>query len=669
MLILGVNGGLDPVHEAHYAFDDNYVHDSAAVLLKDGEIVAGIEQERLDRIKHSNKFYTMSLRFCLDQAGVTLADIDCIAVYFTRPFFDRSLKYLHLVRPDTELLDTLTIYRRLFERELGEWPGAEKFRFVNHHLAHAMSAYAVSGFDESLVLAIDGAGEDISTLIGHAHGRQLDVLQTKPVPDSLGFFYLEVIRFLGYAVYDEYKVMGLAPYGDPAVHRERFKTFYTLLPEGDYHIHKERIFSLYDVLDPRERGAPFEQAHKDIAAALQEALETIVLHMLAHYRQAAGRDRLCLAGGVAQNSTMNGVILRSGLFRDVFVSPAAADAGCSFGAAFAVALELEPALRTRQPSPLEHVYWGRDIGDDASIRATLEAWKDFLRFERLSDTPAEVAQRLADGAVIGWVQGRSEFGPRALGNRSILADPRPAEHKEIINAMIKKREGYRPFAPSVLEERVDDFFEVPGPQKRFPFMSFVLPVREEWRQSLGAITHVDGSSRLQTVSRVCNPKYWELIAAFERLTGIPILLNTSFNNNAEPIVDSVEDAIVCFLTSGLHYLVAGDYFVAKREGSQERWLDLVATLPTAARLLQEDHYADASARRVDYTVLWNYKASRRQPLSEAAYRLLKTADGRLSVREAGAASGIDPTTLDALLDELLELWSQRFVILTPSPRR
>lgn len=663
MLILGVNGGLDPVYEAHYAFDENYVHDSAAVLLKDGVVVAGIEQERLDRIKHSNKSFAMSLQFCLRQAGVTLADIDAIAVYFSRPFFDQSLKFLHLIRPETgELLDTLEIYRRLFERELGYWPGPDKFKFINHHIAHAMSAYGVSGFADSLILAIDGAGEDISTLIAQVRDGRLEVLKTKPVPDSLGFFYLEVIRFLGYSIYDEYKVMGLAPYGDPGRYRKLFQGFYSLLPEGDYTIHRERVFELYTVLNPRRRGEPFQQVHMDIAAALQESLETLVLHSLAHYRQATGQEHLCLAGGVAQNSTLNGRILGSGLFRDVFVSPAAADAGCSFGAAYAAAWELDGRLPGQR---LEHVYWGTDIGPDAALQATLETWREWVDFQRLTDTPAQVAGLLSEGAVLGWVQGRSEFGPRALGNRSILADPRPAENKDLINAMIKKREGYRPFAPAVLEERVEEFFVIPGEQKRFPFMSFVLPVREEWRSRLGAITHVDGSARLQTVSRASNPKFWALIAAFGRLTGIPILLNTSYNNNVEPIVDSLEDALVCFLTSGLHYLVAGDFLVTKKTVDPGRLLNLIPALPQAIRLVQEDRYQGPDQRTVDYALIWNYKASRRRALSRQAYELLKRADGKTDLKTLTAALGYSDARTRPVLDECYGLWSDRFIIFRP----
>src|SRR5262249_1296171 len=283
-------------------------------------------------------------------------------------------------------------------------------------------------------------------------------------------------------------------------------------------------------------------------ASLQETLEDIAFHTIRYYRQVTGQKRLCLAGGVAHNCTLNGKLLYSGLFDDVFIQPAAHDAGCALGSAMHAYLQAKGSLSRPR---LDHVFWGSDAGADDEIESTLSRWTELVEFEKVDNVAERAAQLLAGGSVIGWVQGRSEFGPRALGNRSILADPRPAENKRVINAMVKKREGYRPFAPSVPEEDAADIF-VPPPMKTAPFMIFVVDVREHQRALLGAVTHVNGSARVQTVSRSTNARYHRLLAEFKALTGVPVLLNTSFNNNAEPIVDSVEDAVVCYLTTGLH---------------------------------------------------------------------------------------------------------------------
>jgi carbamoyltransferase len=661
MLILGVNGGLDPVHESRYALSSDYVHDAAAVLLDDGRVVAGIEQERIDRIKHSNKNCLQSVRACLACHSVGLDDVDHIAIYVSEAFFDASLRDLHLNRPELGPTPTTrALYQRLFEQEFGVNMPAERFCFVNHHLCHAFSAYGASGFDEALVLAADGAGEDVSTMVFDARGRAMEVLRVKPMSDSLGFFYLDVIRFLGYRIYDEYKVMALASYGDPSVHRERFRKFFSLGDEGDYTLYRERVMSLYDVTAPRQRGEPFVQVHYDIAAAVQEAVEIIVLHVLKHYRESTGHRRLCIAGGVGQNSSMNGRIVASGLFSDVYVPPAAADSGCALGAALAVANEVEPE---RPLQRIEHAFWGTELGDDRAVERELGAWSTFVSHRRMTSTFEEVAALVAGGAVIGWVQGRSEFGPRALGSRSIIADPRPASHKHLINAMVKKREGYRPFAPSVLEERVADYFVLPNGQLSYPFMSFVLEVRPEVREHLGAITHVDGTARLQTVCRATNPRYWSLIAAFEALTGVPIVLNTSFNNHVEPIVDSLTDAIVCFLTTGLDYLVAGDYLVEKRKWTASDLAQLVPSIPRAARLTEERLAAADARLEPHYSLSWNYAPDKRRTISRATHEFLCEADGRTPgdaiVRGASAA-------VDSICEELLELWGERFVVLSPA---
>lgn len=661
MLILGLNGGFDPAWDNEFELSRDYVHDAAAVLLRDGQVVAAVEEERLNRIKHCNKTFFASLTFCLADQGLDLDDIDAFAIYVSEDFMANSLRYLHLHKPHLNVLQTSReFYTRLFLRELGRAPAPEKFHFVNHHHTHAMSAYAASGFGDSLVLAIDGAGEDISTLVAQVKDGNFEVLASKGVADSLGFFYLEVIRFLGYKIYDEYKVMGLAPYGDPSRFRDLMKTFYTLLPNGDYRIEKHNIMGLYQVLQPRKRGEDFNQTHKDIAAALQEGLEEIVFHVLTHWRAATGLDHLAMAGGVAQNSSMNGKLQRQGLFRHIYVPPSAADSGCALGAALSVARDLDPAWQDRR---IEHCYWGPAIGDADSIQAELDRWSPFLSFRALTDRAAEVAALLAEGKVVGWVQGRSEFGPRSLGNRSILADPRRGSHRDTINAMIKKREAYRPFAPSVLAEKVGEIFQLPEGETFFPFMSSVMPVQEAWRDKLPAITHADGTARLQTVTRDHNPAYWNLISAFEKIAGVPVLLNTSFNNNAEPIVQTVEDAIVCFLTSGLDHLVAGDFIATKKAVPSAAILTLCASLPVAAQLVRTRRHTGPAQEESRHELMWNYDSDRRMTISAELYALLHDCDGSRPLAQSAAVRHIAVT--EQLLSEIKAVWSERMVVLRP----
>ena len=347
MLGIGLSGGFDPVHESQFGFTDYLLHDASVVLVEDGNVIAGIEQERLDRIKHSNKIWSHALRFCLEKAGYQLQDLDFIAIYVSETFLNQSLMYMYLNRHDLgDFCDARTMYQRLFQREFQVEIAREKFHFVHHHIAHATCSYYLSGYHASqngdaLILSIDGAGDNVSTMILEAKSGQINVLKDYPVAQSLGFYYTDVIKFLGYGMFDEYKVMGLAPYGDSNRFQEVFNSFYSLLPGGGYEIHQNNIYALYQFLTPRQRKTSFEQIHKDIAAALQQSLETIVFHILSHYQATTGQRRLCLSGGVAQNSSMNGKIASSGLFDQVFAPAFAGDSGCSYGAVMCASNELE----------------------------------------------------------------------------------------------------------------------------------------------------------------------------------------------------------------------------------------------------------------------------------------------------------------------------------------
>jgi len=670
MLILGVQGG------SKFADEDDpenfSLHDSAAVLLRDGEVVAAIEEERISRIKHSNCFPVHAIRYCLEAGNCTLREVDIIATNNAPLYAELAAKTAVLEDPACITApDGRVHFAAPFHRAFGV-DIREKIHFCSHHFAHAWSTFALSGFDQSLVLSIDGDGDNSSGMVLLGEGLHLKKLQEYKVPQSLGRLYQTLIKLLGYGRFDEYKVMGLAPYGNPMVFRNLFEQCYSLLPNGNYSLEPAvSWFTLFDkaglIAQARRKGAPFLQVHKDFAAALQEAVEKITLHVLSFYQAKTRQTRLCLAGGVAHNCTLNGKILYSGLFKEVFVQPAAHDAGGALGAALGAWHERG---RPTKLEKLTQVYWGTHIGNDETIRQTLKRWSGFLSFTSEPDIAATTASLLAEGAVIGWVQGRSEFGPRALGNRSILADPRPSENKLRINEMIKKREQYRPFAPSVLEEKVSDFFKAGEKQTEFPFMIFVLEVQEHVRELLGAITHVDGTARVQSVSKATNPEYWNLISEFEKLTGIPILLNTSFNNNAEPIVDSVDDAIVCFLTTGLNYLVAGNYLVKKKTPNEihQAMLGIVPQLPPSRKLVKRSKTDWRSQIAEPFCALESTKSrhfgATSCRISLEMFNVLQSADGSKNFKTLIEQHGASKCAGE-LVAELLDLWTQRLISVSP----
>lgn len=683
MILLGINGGLDFPYENEFNFQSVDLHDAAAALIVDGKVVSAIEEERLNRIKHSNKtslFY--AAKFVLEDYGITLQEVDKVCYYMTEETCNAMLKVIHrrdFVPVKTRIARKIS---RVFAYDFDE----NRLSFVHHHLAHAMSTYAMSGFKETLILSIDGSGDNISVMVLKAEKGNMEVLDTMTRKDSLGRFYTGLIGYLGFNYFDEYKVMGLAPYGNPGTYRKIFASFYKLLPNGRFRINSE-LFNLLNHLEgiPRKKNEPFTQVYKDIAAALQEALETLVFHILTYYTKKYNHKKLCLAGGVAQNCTLNGKILYSGMFADVFVQPASYDAGTAIGAALYMYYNdprNKPVFNTN--TRLEHVYWGTDIGTNDEILEKLTTWETFAEYRKVDHIAQKTARLLAEGGVIGWVQGRSEFGPRALGNRSILADPGPPENKDIINAMVKKREAFRPFAPSVLEEYVEEYYEVPWQYKKFPFMNFVLKVKPAKQEILGAVTHVDGTARIQTVSRETNPKYWELIDEFRKITGIPVLLNTSFNNNVEPIVNTFADTMACYLTTKINYLVVGDYLIKKKEIDPLAYLEMVPSFPLHIvlnhnkRLVSSDEYEEV------YEVRDNFLTSNKSVREDTflfpdftfgvvkarvpgeLYYLLLQVDGRRSFKELMDDRDYrDEEKQRNIMDEILKMWGLRLIKMTP----
>lgn len=669
MLILGLSGGQALPQEVSPVLP-TWQHDTAAVLIEDGRVVAAIEEERLNRIKHTNRAPLYATRFCLRQHGITGQDLDHVAFYWDDAALDRIIKRNVLRQPQRPMRgNARDELRDLCATHLAITLPPDRFHFVRHHLAHAVSAFAQSDFERSLIVTLDGEGDRESGLVAIGdRATGIAITQSFAIRDSLGYFYQETIGFLGYTLFDEYKVMGLAPYGDPARYRSAFDALYTLLPAGGWQLHRDQLVSLYDVITPRRKGQEITQAHMDFAAGLQAALERIVFHLLTYQQHQTGERNLCLAGGVAHNCTVNGKVLASGLFERVFIQPAAHDAGAALGAALHVYQEQSRTCPRRCTQSLAHLYWGRDINVDGEIASTLTRWRECITVERVDDICRAAASLMADGHVIGWAQGRSEFGPRALGNRSIVADPRPAANKARINAMVKKREAFRPFAPAVLVEAVHEYFDLPPGVTELPYMIAVVNVREDKRPLLGAVTHVDGSARVQTVSRHSNAPFWHLIKAFQDITGVPVVLNTSFNNNAEPIVESAEDALVCFLTTGLEYLAIGDWLVRKGTMDGSSCQTLVLSIPPHYRLTHTRLLDDTGAPRSVYHLMASYDAEQTLAISPATYEVLLTADGQTTVANLCAAAGYDHEQTTGVLTQLYELWQMRAVSLTPHRR-
>ncbi|HWO60397.1 MAG TPA: carbamoyltransferase C-terminal domain-containing protein [Umezawaea sp.] len=663
MLVLGLTGHFSP-EDVELAPDlgYGYAHDAAACLIRDGELVAAVEEERLNRVKKTTKFPINAIRACLATAGVEPSQVDAVGHYVAEDFTDLALGTVYTLNPWLPLRTSRELITGYLSGQLGIEVPPDRLVYSEHHFCHAMSSFISSGMGEALVVVMDFRGEAHSTTIFHGHDEQLERLATYNLDQSLGKFYENNIKLLGYKLGDEYKVMGLAPYGDPGTYRDLFGSMYTLRDNGDFDLHTDPTVFLRNGFAPRREGEVFTRQHRDFATGLQRALEELATHVINHWADHTGLTNLCFVGGVAHNSSLNGLLLRSGKFREIFVHPVSHDAGAAEGAALGAALRLRPSRRFGR-SRLRSASLGPPLGTAGEIEDQLAAWHGLIEYSRPADIVAESARLLADGAVLGWAQGRSEYGPRALGNRSILADPRPAGNKERINSMVKKREAYRPFAPVVTREAAAEYFDLPPRTKaNHEFMSFVVDVREDRRSELGAVTHIDGSARLQVIDRETNPRYHRLVRTFGELTGTPVLLNTSFNNNAEPIVQDVRDAVTCFLTTELDFLVVEDHLVRRRPGRALAIDDLVPEFRPVARLVKRIRTTPARKRDVVHEILLDVPFGARTEISADTFAMLEAADGVRTLASLGeVVGGLD----DDSRRELRGLWQGRFLVLRP----
>jgi carbamoyltransferase len=592
-----------------------YYHDSAAALLVDGNIVAAAQEERFSRKKHDSSFPIHACRYVLREAGIEYKDIAAVSFY-DKPFlkFERLLETYHAFAPAgfVSFLSAMPVWikEKLFMKkmltqqlsELGE--GSVPIYYPEHHLSHAASAFFPSPFVEAAIVTVDGVGEWATTTIGRGRGNQVEILKELQFPHSVGLLYSAFTYYTGFTVNSgEYKLMGLAPYGNPESQQtEEFKKkikaeLVDIRKDGSVLLNMEYFeyaTGLKMVKEDRWEklfGAPrrkaeseISQVYMDMALAIQQVTEEIVLRLSCSARQLTGCKNLVLAGGVALNCVANGKILKAGIFDDIWIQPAAGDAGGALGAAYAV-WHIHGGNQRHlngRADAMEGSYLGPEFSDKEIHRTLRNHDAKMHYYDDFHTLAGVVAQKIADGNVIGWFQGRMEFGPRALGNRSIIGDARNPEMQKRMNLKIKYREGFRPFAPSVLEEDIGEYFELDRPS---PYMLLVTPIREEMqiplpdgyrdkslydrlyflRSDLPAITHIDYSARIQSVSRDTNPRYWELIREFKKLTGYGVIINTSFNVRGEPIVATPTDAYRCFMRTEMDYLVLGNYLLDKKE--------------------------------------------------------------------------------------------------------
>ena len=575
--------------ETKYILGINAYHgDSSACLIKDGKLIAALEEERIRRIKHWAGFPSESIKFCLNFAGIGIKDINYIAIG-RKPKAHTLEKFFFVLknRPDFSfLIDRIKNRQRvknikqefieIFDLKPEELKA--KFYEVEHHSAHLASAFFVSPFDKAAVLSVDGMGDFVSTMWGIGSGNNIKTIGYITYPHSLGFFYTAITQYLGFWKWgDEYKVMGLSAFGKP-VYLDKMRQMVKIKKNGyfelnlDYFIHhkkgskmasweggepltgqlfSEKLIEEFGVI--RGKDDPITEHHRNIAASTQALYEEVFFYILKNLYQQTKCDVLCFAGGTAQNSLANGKIFKNSNFKEIYIPPAGYDAGIAVGAAFYVYNQI---LNQPRGFIMDSAYWGPEYGDK-EIKDILN--KNNLEYKYLNDDNLikTTAEFLANGKIIGWFQDRTEWGPRSLGNRSILANPCIPEMKDILNLKIKKRESFRPFAPSILEEAVGDYFESNYP---VPFMEKVYFIKPEKRKEIPAVVHIDGTGRLQSVSLKTNPKYWKLIKEFGNFTGTPILINTSFNEN-EPIVNHPQEAVDCFLRTKMDVLVIGNYLI------------------------------------------------------------------------------------------------------------
>jgi carbamoyltransferase len=560
-----------------------YYHDSAACIIKDGELIAAAEEERFNRKKHYSDFPHMAVEYCLEEAGIKAEDVKYY-VYYEKPFvkFNRILETIisqwPLAYNSFRLAVPLWLKGRLnMKKHLSKALKVpqDKIYFSDHHLSHSASAFFLSPFKNAAILTEDGVGEWDTTTYGFGKDNTLKIEKHIRFPHSIGLLYSALTAYLGFRVNDaEWKVMGLAPYGEPK-YADRFTDLIDIKDDGSFRLNMKYFSYIYSSKytinrkfcklmgrPSRKKEEEIDQFYTDIASSGQKVVEDLIVKIAGHLHKIYKTDNLVIAGGVGLNSVANWRIMQKTGFKNIFIQPAAGDSGGAVGAAFAF---YHMALSKPRKYEMTHALLGPSF-TDKQIKETLDSYNaNYKEFQNEKELIEETAKLLAKDKVVGWFQGRMEFGPRALGSRSILANPQNPKMKEILNSKVKYREKFRPFAPSVLREKASKYFEI---DIDAPYMLLIPPVRKEMQKKLPAITHVDGSARLQTVDKKTNPKYHALLSEFEKKAGVPVVLNTSFNVRGEPIVCTPEDAYSCYMRTGIDALVAGNYILTEKDPEQ-----------------------------------------------------------------------------------------------------
>jgi len=552
-----------------------FYHDSAACLIKDGVIVAAAQEERFNRIKNSCEFPISAINFCIQKADITFNDIDYVGFY-EKPFFkfyrvlsnhlkDWPFSFSNFLDTIPKWLQDRLIIPLILEKEIG-FKG--KVLFIKHHLSHASSAFLVSPFEEAAILTCDGVGEWATLTCGFGRGNDVKICKELRYPNSLGLLYTALTAYLGFAAnQEEGTVMALAGCGNPG-YLDKFKKIFNVKPDGSFIIDTSyfgfnkgsRMYSRKFIKTfgkDRKSGDKIEERHRDIAASLQKFVEEALISIARALHNETKMDKLCLAGGSFLNCVANNKILEEASFKELFIQPAAGDAGGALGVASYI---YHTILKKPRKHVMTHAYLGPEFSATEIRRALLTNNLNFQEFDE-SGLTKNIAEKLANNEIVGWFQGRAEFGPRALGNRSILANPCNPNIKGLLNSKVKKREPFRPYAPAVLEERANEFFEM---RCKSPFMLLAPKIKTEKKELIPGVTHVDGTARVQTVGKDTNQRLWQLIKEFENITGIPMIINTSFNLRGEPIVCTPEDAINSFKKSEMDCLVLGDYVIDKK---------------------------------------------------------------------------------------------------------
>jgi carbamoyltransferase len=663
MFALGLAGGLDAIHEQVLDDPRNYTYDGAAVLLRDGVVVAAMEEERLDRIKHSNKFPVRAIQFCLGTQRLRIGDLDSIAYYVDEPTADALLTQMYLARPEFQKrLDARSLMRAVLGRELGCDIDPSRIEFYEHKLTHAACAMHQSGFDAALVYVIDNAGGLYAGQRDRSSAVSMQTIALTKPAESLQKLCHALLPFFGLGLFEEYKALALATYGNPKPFERSLDALYELLPDGQYRLRLDRVAGLLAEIEPPRAGAELSSWHRDLAAALQAAMERIVLHVLAHHRATTGLRRLCMAGGMAENSWTNSAVLYAGLFDDVFVHPAAYDSGCALGAALLASQNGgRPAPRAR----LCDVSWGSDIGGPSAVSAELNRWSGFVEVEPSNDVAAVAAKLIAGGALVGWVQGRSHFGTHALGSRNVLADPRIAPNRERLHRALGRTETYRPLTVMIREDDLALWCDLPPGIATLAFQTFAVLIRPDRRAELEAALHPDGRARVQTISEATEPLLWRLIGELGQLTGCAAVLSASLNRSVEPTAESIDDAVACFVRSGLDYLIVGDRIARKVASSWDSLLTLRIALPPYVQLVRRKGWTERQRGTASDELRATFAGGPANPITQNLGDALADLDAEMPLRQLVAAAGLDPDGERRLVGEITELWSAGMVVLRP----